>query len=56
MVRSDASANASRMPVTLAHLVGLFICIVALAREYPESMSTLGEWFVVWWAYRRFLR
>ncbi len=30
------------MPVTLAHILGILVCLFALAREYPEAMSAVG--------------
>ena len=44
------------MPVTLAHILGILVCLFALAREYPEAMSTIGQALLALWAYRRFLR
>lgn len=44
------------MPVAFAHILALLVCLFALAREYPEAMSAIGEAFLALWAYRRFLR
>lgn len=44
------------MPVTLAHILGILVCLFALAREYPEAMSFIGQGLLAMWAYRRFLR
>ncbi len=44
------------MPVALAHILALFTCLLALAREYPEAMSAVGQALLALWAYRRFLR
>ena len=44
------------MPVTLAHILGLLVCLLALVREYPEAMSALGQGYLALWFYRRFLR
>ncbi|WP_261341648.1 hypothetical protein [Tautonia sociabilis] len=44
------------MPVTFAHILGILVCLFALAREYPEAMSFIGQSFLALWAYRRFLR
>jgi hypothetical protein len=44
------------MPVTLAHLLGIFVCILALVREFPEVMSTVAEGLLWYWAYCRFVR
>jgi hypothetical protein len=44
------------MPVTLAHILALLVCLFALAREYPEAMSVIGQASLALWAYRRFLQ
>lgn len=44
------------MPVTLAHVLGIPLCLFALTREYPEAMSAIGQASLALWAYRRFLR
>lgn len=44
------------MPVTLAHILAGLVFIFALAREYPEAMSAVGQGLLALWAYRRFLR
>lgn len=31
------------MPITRAHILGFLVCIFALAREYPEAMSAVGQ-------------
>lgn len=44
------------MIIAPAHILLLLLCVFALAREYPEAMSTLGQAILALWAYRRFLR
>lgn len=44
------------MPITLAHILGLLVCLFALVREYPDAMSAIGHGWLALWAYRRFLR
>ena len=44
------------MPVTPAHIVTLMVSVLALAREYPEAVSAVGQAYLLLLAYRLFLR